>query len=304
MRGEVIVKKYMSLNKLRTFDVAARHLSFTKAADELNVTQGAVSHQIARLEKNLSVKLFNRNINDISLTEDGEKYREAISSAFRQIDEATEQVRQRGDKEVLVISTLASLASKWLLPRLASFRSQNPDIEVRISTTTDLEDFRGGKIDAAIRYGLGRWQSVDADWLMADEIFPVCSPNLVESGLIKQPSDLANQTILHTVGVTNDDWKLWLTAVGLPTSLADHKRMSFDLNFMMVQAAIDGLGVAIGRTSYVAEDIRAGRLVVPFHNKLPAEAGFYFVAPRKNMSKSKVAAFRAWILSIASEARG
>ncbi|NTF96098.1 transcriptional regulator GcvA [Rhizobium rhizogenes] len=286
-----------SLNGLRTFEAAARHLSFTKAALELNVTQTAVSHQIQRLEQELGVKLFLRRGQELALSPEGKNYLPGIRSAFWDLRHATEQLQQKGQNSVLTISTLASLASKWLLPRLAAFQVLHPGIDVRISASMDLATFRDDGIDTAIRYGLGKWPNLRVDWLMADDLFPVCSPALIQRQELRTLDDLARHTLLQTSGVTGDDWRLWLTAAGLPITFATSTKLTFDLNLVTVQAAIDGLGVAIGRTAYVEADVRAGRLITPFNITLPSEAGFYLVTPLETAGVPRIAAFREWLLT-------
>src|SRR5579862_5970949 len=161
-----------------------------------------------------------------------------------------------------------------------------------------LVDFRRADVDAAIRYGRGHWSGLRADWLTADELFPVCSPELLKGGKpLKSPEDLAHHTLLHTSGGYDDDWRLWLTAAGLPPVISKQPGLSFDLILMTVQAAIDGLGVALGRTTYVEGDIAKGRLVVPFKFSLPADAGFYLVSPEAKAESAKLAAFRRWLLA-------
>ena len=153
-------------------------------------------------------------------------------------------------------------------------------------------------VDAAIRYGRGNWPGLRAAWLMADQLFPVCSPALLTADKpLRRPEDLADHVLLHTSGGTEDDWRLWLTAAGLPTQISKHPGVTFDLSFMTVQAAIDGIGVAIGRTSYVEADIAKGRLVVPFKITLPADAGFYLVSPEGKTDTAKLSAFRQWLIA-------
>lgn len=290
-----------SLNGLRAFEAAARHLSFTQAATELNVTQTAISHQIRRLEQELGAPLFVRRNRTLALTAVGAEYLPAIRAAFQDLHLATDRLRGRGADRVLTISSLASFAAKWLLPRLAEFQEREPTIDVRITTSTDLVDFRRDNVDAAIRYGRGRWPGLDATWLMADELFPVCSPTLlVGPHPLRGPADLAHHVLLHTSGYA-DDWRLWLTAAGLPPEAAVRPGLSFDLSLMTVQAAIDGLGVAIGRTSYVKDDIDKGRLVVPFDVVLPADAGFYLVSPAPAARSAKLAAFADWLVAAARQ---
>jgi LysR family transcriptional regulator, glycine cleavage system transcriptional activator len=287
-----------SLNGLRAFEAAARHLSFTQAASELNVTQTAISHQIKRLEEELGVRLFIRQNRSLALTPEAQDYLPGIRAAFNDLRLATDRLLRKDDDHVLTVSTIASLAAKWLLPRLTSFQEANPGIDVRITTSTSLVDFQRDKVDAAIRYGRGQWAGVRADWLMADELFPVCSPELLKGNKpLRSPEDLKDHVLLHTGSGYDDDWRLWLTASGLPANFSKQPGLSFDLIFMTVQAAIDGMGVAMGRTAYVEQDIAKGRLVVPFEMAFPVDAGFYLVSPAGRADSPKLAAFRKWLLA-------
>ncbi|VVM74264.1 Glycine cleavage system transcriptional activator [Pseudomonas fluorescens] len=284
-----------SLNGLRAFEAVARHMSFTKAAEELNVTQTAVSHQIRRLEAELGVHLFLRLAEGLALSEEGQAYLPGIRAAFQELRYSTEQLLEGRHESVLTISTLVSVASKWLLPRLPSFQQAFADIDVRISASTELVDFRKGTIDAAIRYGRGDWKGLQADFLMSDEIFPVCSPALAKT--LSTPADLARHTMLQVSGVTATDWSTWLSAAGQPLQLAEGPRLTFDLAMMAVQAAVDGQGVCIGRSTYVEDDLRVGRLVLPFDLRLKDQLGFYLVTPRETAHVKKIVAFRAWLLA-------
>jgi LysR family glycine cleavage system transcriptional activator len=287
-----------SLNGLRAFEAAARHLSFTHAASELNVTQTAISHQIRRLEQELGIRLFVRQNRALALTPEAKDYLPGVRAAFNDLRLATDRLLRRENDHVLTVSTLASLAAKWLLPRLSAFQEAHPGIDVRITTSTSLVDFKNDDVDAAIRYGRGQWPRLRADWLMADRLFPVCSPALLTGNRpLRCPEDLADHVLLHTSGGTSDDWRLWLTAAGMPAQLSKHPGLTFDLTFMTVQAAIDGIGVAIGRTSYVEADIAKGRLVVPFKITLPADAGFYLVSPEARADSPKLSAFRQWLIA-------
>ena len=288
-----------SLNGLRAFEAAARHLSFTQAASELNVTQTAISHQIRRLEEELGLRLFVRKNRALALTPKARDYLPGVRAAFNDLRLATDQLLRKDDDHVLTVSTLASLAAKWLLPRLTAFQEAHPGIDVRITTSTGLVDFKAGDVDAAIRYGRGNWPGVRAEWLMADEVFPVCSPALLNGKRpLKCPEDLRDHVLLHT-STNNDDWRQWLTAAGLPSDISKQQGITFDLMLMTVQAAIDGIGVAMGRTSYVQDDIAKGRLVVPFKIALPSDAGFYLVSPEGAADAPKLRAFRQWLVASA-----
>jgi LysR family glycine cleavage system transcriptional activator len=286
-----------SLNGLRAFEAAARLLSFTRAADELNVTQTAVSHQIRRLEEQLGLRLFVRRNRALTLTRAAEAYLPAVRTAFEDLRQATARLRRPERDGLLTVSTMASLAAKWLVARVASFQDAHPGIEVRITTSPHLVDFRREAVDMAVRYGHGDWPGLRAQWLMAEDIFPVCSPALLAGDKpLAAPQDLAHHTLLHST-VAREDWQLWLTAAGLPITLATRRGLSFDQSFMAIQAAIDGRGVALGRTRFVEDDIAAGRLIVPFDIVLPAQAGFYIVAPEDSADAPKIALFREWLIA-------
>lgn len=287
-----------SLNALQMFEAAARHLSFTQAADELNVTQTAVSHQIRRLEEQLGVRLFVRLNRKLALTREAAEYLPAIRAAFENMRLATDRLRRFRPHDVLTVSTTVSLAAKWLVPRLAGFQEANPGIEVRISTSMRLVDFQHEEIDVAIRFGRGTWPGLRSDWLMAENIFPVCSPSLlVGPRPLTRPADLASHTLLH-VHMRRDEWQLWLTAAGLDGSLAAKPSLTFDQRLMALQAAMDGMGVALGYQRIVEADISAGRLVAPFDQIHMAEnqAGYYIVSPVETADLPKIVHFRDWLM--------
>jgi LysR family glycine cleavage system transcriptional activator len=293
----LIVLTLPSLNGLRAFETSARHLSFTRAAAELNVTQTAISHQIRRLEEQLGIRLFERRTRELRLTREAAAYLPAVQGAFEELRQATARLQRPARGGLLTVSTTASLAAKWLVTRVAAFQDANPGIEVRITTSPHLVDFRREEVDMAVRYGHGSWPGLRARWLMAEDIFPVCSPALLQDGKrLRQPADLVHQTLLHATA-SREDWQLWLTAAGLPISIAARRGLSFDQSFMAIQAAVEGLGVALGRTRFVEADIAAGRLVVPFDVVLPADAGFYIVAPEETADTPKIALFHDWLIA-------
>jgi LysR family glycine cleavage system transcriptional activator len=289
-----------SLNGLRAFEAAARHLSFTKAAEELNVTQTAISHQIKRLEEELGLKLFARQNRSLALTADGRDYLPGIRAAFQDLRLATERLKRRENANVLTVSTITSFAAKWLMPRVSKFQQQHPSIDVRVTTSTELTDFGSDGVDVAIRYGHGKWPGLRSDWLMADELFPVCSPALLKGEHpIRTPADLKHHTLLYASRDMEDYWRLWLTAAGVSLEILKQPVLQFDMIFMTVQAAIDGLGVAVGRTAFVESDLAAGRLVAPFDVTLPIDVGFYLVCPEQAADTPKISAFREWLLATA-----
>lgn len=289
--------KLPSLNGLKVFECAARHMSFTKAASELNVTQTAVSHQVRRLEDELGIRLFRRSRERLELTASGQAYLQGVSLAFDQLRFSTEQLLEGCNNTTLTISTLATFASKWLLPRLGSFRLAHPEIDIRVSASTDFVDFVAQGADSAIRYGSGGWKGLRSDWLMADEIFPVCSPKLLTGNHpLTSLDNLTYHTLLQVSGVTSNDWSIWLEAVGLPANLTGGVRLTFDLALMAVQAAVEGHGVCIGRRAYVEDDLRAGRLVAPFGKPVTTDHAFYLVSPYDLADCAKVVALRSWLI--------
>ena len=289
-----------SLNGLRAFEAAARHMSFTRAAAELNVTQTAISHQIRRLEEQLGLTLFIRRNRTLELTQDARDYLPSIRSAFEDLHRATARLRRVDQEGRLTVSTTASLATKWLVSRVAAFQDAHPGLEVRISTSTHLVDFRREEVDIAVRYGHGSWPGLRAHWLMAEHIFPVCAPGLTTGDRpLRVAEDLAHHTLLHST-VSREDWQLWLTAAGLPASIAARRGMTFDQGFMAIQAAVEGLGVALGRFHLVEADLAAGRLIAPFDMVVPQDAGYYVVAPEATADTPKIARFRDWLIGSAT----
>src|ERR1700749_712035 len=225
-----------SLNGLRAFEAAARHLSFTQAASELNVTQTAISHQIRRLEEERGLRLFIRKNRALALTPQARDYLPGVRAAFNDLRLATDRLLRKDDDNVLTTSTLASPPAQRLLPRLTAFQDAHPGIDVRITTSTALVDFKNGDVDAAIRYGRGNWPGVRAEWVMADEAISVWRPALLNGKRpLKCPEDLRDHVLLHTSNANSDDWRLWLTAAGLPANISRQPRLTFDLILMAVK---------------------------------------------------------------------
>ncbi len=285
-----------SLNGLRAFEAVARHQSFTRAAEELNVTQTAVSHQIRTLEERLGLKLFDRRGRALRLTEAAENYLPSVRSAFDELYDATERLIRRDGDATLTVSTLTSVAAKWLVPRLGGFQDLHPEISIRITTSTASVDFDRDDVDVAIRYGRGDWPGLRVDRLIREDIFPVCSPKLLDGPHpLGQPEDLAFHTLLHVAGF-REDWQVWLTAANVD-GVDPSSGLRFDLAVTALQAAIDGLGVALGRTALVEGDLATGRLVVPFDISLPIEAAYYLVAPERTADRPKIETFREWLIT-------
>ena len=283
------------LSSLRAFEAAARHLSFTRAAAELHVTQAAVSHQVKALEEWLGLKLFRRQNRNVFLTEAGQAYLPAVREAFDGLAEATRRLRQRDGESKLTVTVTLSFAAKWLMPRLGRFRRLHPEIEFRIDATDRNVDLTREEADLGLRYGSGSWPGLKARRLMSEELFPVCSPGLAAE--LRRPEDLARHTLLHDE--MRQDWRMWLLAAGVK-GVDPTRGPAFNNSAMCVQAAIDGEGVALGRSALVAADIAAGRLVRPFAFNLPTEFAYYVVVAPQAEELPRVKAFVEWLAAEAA----
>jgi LysR family glycine cleavage system transcriptional activator len=284
------------LNALRCFDIAAKHLSFTKAAAELNVTHSAVSHQIKALEEWLGAPLFRRINRGLVLTDAGQAYLKPVRDSFERLGEATRRLRVRERSGPLTVSVMPSFAAKWLVPRLRGFRERHPDIDVRISADSNLTDFARDDVDICIRYGRGVWPDVDTELLMRETMFPVASPRLLEGPApLKTVADLCHHTLISDYDWRVDFWQLWLEAAGMTRFVAKHT-LSFNYSNLALQAAIDGLGVALSQNALAGDDLAAGRLVRLFDYTLPTDFAFYVVVPEGMAHRPKIAAFRNWLL--------
>ncbi|WP_295142298.1 transcriptional regulator GcvA [uncultured Reyranella sp.] len=290
------------LNGLRAFEAAARHMSFTDAAEELSVTQAAISHQVRGLEQRLGLKLFVRRNRSLLLSEAGQAYLPSVRAAFDQLNEATEKLLQKDKGGNLTVTTTSSFAVKWLVPRLGGFQRSHPEIDVRVSTGTSLVDFSREDVDIGIRYGRGQWSNLLAERLVSEDVMPVCAPSLLKgpNGL-KKPADLRRFNLLH-IGSFPDDWQVWLTAAGVKGVDAS-RGVSFDFALAAYQAAMDGLGVALGRNPLVEPDLKAGRLVIPFEFKRSSDFAYYLVYPPEAIRRRKIKAFRDWIVSLSDVAQ-
>jgi LysR family transcriptional regulator, glycine cleavage system transcriptional activator len=284
------------LNALVVFEAAARHQSFTRAADALHVTQAAVSHQIKTLENWLGVALFHRlgRGQGLVLTDAGREYLPRISEALDGVRTATGAVMDQRRRRVLRIGTLDSFGTLWLVPRLARFIERHPEVDVRL-LAEDLEtDFlMTGAVDLDIRYGDGDWPDLEAMRFLTESVFPVCAPALAAGPpALRSPEDLRHHRLLHDVMVV--DWRTWLDAAGLADFDAA-RGPGFNHSHMVVHAAINGDGVALGRGALVADALRAGTLVKPFELSLPSRFAYYIVGARATLSDPVVAAFRDWL---------
>lgn len=291
------------LNALRVFEAAARHLSFTRAAAELHVTQAAVSHQIKLLEDDLGVPLFRRMHRALLLTDEGQQLLPSVRAAFDELSTATRRLRAGEREGVLTVSVIPSFAACWLVPRIGRFREVHPEIDLRIAASIQVTDFAREDVDVGLRYGIGRYPELNTCLLMREEYFPVCNPALLGGAHpLYAPSDLRHHVLLHDEHFPhepNPGWRDWLHAAGA-TQVNPERGPRFGDAAMMVQAAIAGQGVAMGRTALVMDAMAQGLLVRPFDLILPGSYGYWIVCPPASVDKPKIKAFREWLLAEAA----
>ena len=292
-------KRLPPLNALRVFDSAARHLSFTKAAEELFVTQAAVSHQIKTLEEFLGLKLFRRRNRSLLLTEEGQSYYLDIKEIFSSINEATRKLLARSAKGALTVSLSPSFAIQWLVPRLSGFNQAYPGIDVRIQAVDREEDKLADDVDVAIFYGRGNWTGLRTDRLYAEYLIPVCAPSLLTGEKpLKTPSDLIYHTLLHDT--SRRDWQAYVRQLEIQNQINVQQGPIFSHSSMVIQAAVHGQGVALVNNVMARSEIESGRLVRPFQDVLVSKNAFYLVCQDSQAELGKIAAFRQWILSQAA----
>jgi LysR family glycine cleavage system transcriptional activator len=287
------------LNALKAFEAAARHESFTRAAAELFVTQGAVSHQVKALETELGIKLFNRERQRLIITEAGKEYLVVIRDALDRISLGTERLLQRQSAGVLTVSTSPDFAAKWLVHRLGHFLEAHPEIDLRVSATMHHVDFSREEVDIAVRHGDGNWPGLETVRLSSEQLFPVCSPKLLTGRKrLTKPSDILNYPLIHMD--TRADWKKWFQAADVDDANAIHGPL-LNRASMVVDAAINAQGIALARTTLSAFDILNGRLVRPFAEALRLSKTYWIVCPKATVTLPKIQTFRDWLISQASD---
>ncbi len=295
------------LNALRSFEAAARHLSFARAAGELHVTPAAISHQVKVLEDYLGIELFRRVNRNLFLTDAGQACLPGIREAFDGLATAIGKISTAGRSGVLTVSVAPSFAGKWLLPRLDRFQAANPDIDVRVSASMQLVDFASADVDLAIRYGAGRYPGLVVEKLLDEIVFPVCSPKLLKGKQgLRHPEQLRHLALLHDDSPDDDEscptWEMWLRAAGV--SDVDHTRgPRFNQSSLVLEAAILGRGVALAKSAIAAADLAAGTVVKPFELSFPVGFAYYLVCPETKARLPKVELFRAWLKREAEASR-
>lgn len=293
--GPGMSRRLPPLNALRAFEAAARRLSFTRAAQELAVTQGAISHQVKALEAQLGLRLFHRRHQGLELTSAGEAYLPVVRDAFDRLAIGTQQLLAASGVNRLTVSVSPNFASRWLVPRLGRFAEAYPEIDLRVSAAMHHVDFALEEVDMAVRHGDGHWPDLHVVRLCREELFPVCSPKLLDgSHPLRVPGDLRHHALVHLDD--RQDWLKWLEAAG--TEGVDLSRGPvFNQASMTLDAAVEGQGVALARTALAALDLLSGRLVRPFRFALPVDYAYYVLCPKTNARRPKIRKMQEWLLA-------
>lgn len=282
------------LNPLKAFEAAARHQSLTLAAEEMNVSQVAVSRQVRVLEEYLNVVLFRRLHRGIELTREGATLYEGITHAFQDIERATRQVSRRGKRNILAIQSYTTFSQRWLIPRLNEFYDAHPRIEVRLSASTAPVDFETQNLDAAIRSGCGDWEDLHSEKLVDIDLIPVCSPSFLATRQITAPGDLRDLRLLHSMARPND-WASWLAAVG--AGFQPSGRIQFENSALAYEAALLDMGLAIAVRPFVQRQLHYGNLVAPIAQSCRTAEGYYITWPKKRSPSPPLLKFLDWIRS-------
>ena len=291
------------LNALRAFEAAARHLNFSRAADELSVTPGAVSQQIQNLEDYVGGPLFKRTPRGLLLTDSAQTALPALREAFDRLAEAASLLTAAVDGRRLTITAAPSFAAKWLVPRLGRFAERWPLVDVWLSAELGLADFGAGEIDLAIRYGAGVYPGLDSIRLLGETVVPVMSPELMTTQPVNTPADLARHILLHDGSPSADescpDWLMWLTARGV-RGIDANRGPRFNQSSLVIEAAVNGRGVALAKRTLAQDDLDAGRLIVPMPITTNLDFAYYVVYPKAKGRLTQVKAFVTWLTAEAA----
>jgi len=296
-----MTRRLPPLNALRAFEAAARHLSFKAAAEELHITPAAISQQVRGLEEHVGRPLFRRITRGLVLTETGAAAAPLLREGLDRFAEAADRMRDIPRSSILTVSVAPSLAAKWLVPRMERFREAYPEFDVRLDATNALSTFKHDGVDVALRFGGGDYRGVHTERLIAETVFPVCSPQLLDRGPpLEAPEDLSGHTLLHVQPALDSEaaanWQMWLTAAGLD-NIDPSRGPRFSHDSMALQAAIEGQGIALAVSTLVVDDLAAGRLVRPFAPTINEDTafGYHLVYPHDKATDPRVRAFHDWI---------
>ncbi len=303
-----MIEHFPGLRSLRAFDAAAKHLSFTKAAEVMGVTPAAISHQIKELEDQLRLTLFVRTSRSMRLTKQGEILHAAAQESIEVLTRALHRIKKLENRNQIRVTSTPSVAAKWLVPRLDRFLEAVPGADVRVDVSNAVVDFDRDDIDVAIRFGTGKYDGLRSDLLFRDSLSPVCNPDIItKEKPLRSPRDLLRHTLIHLdweAGSLWPNWRMWMQAAGV-MDFDEKSGLHFSQTSLGIQAALDGQGVALGDSNLVADDLAAGRLVKPFELSLKAPSAFsYHLITRLDTKDAPIVnAFRDWCLAEAEQGR-
>lgn len=286
-----MIRPHLPLNALRAFEASARHLSFTRAAVELFVTPAAVSHQVKSLEAQLNVTLFKRLPRGLMLTSEGETLLPVLRESFDRIAETLERFEGGHFREVLTVGAVGTFAVGWLLPRLADFQSKHPFIDLRLSTNNNRVDVAAEGLDYAIRFGAGAWHGIEASKLIEAPLSVLCVPEI--AGRLREPADLLKQTLLRSY--RTDEWPEWFVAAGLPANTPSPKSIVFDSSLAMMEAALQGIGIALAPPLMFARQLAAGAIEQPFDVGITT-GSYWLTRLQSRPETSAMTMFKEWLL--------
>ena len=289
-----MAKRFPPLSALRPFEAAARLESFSRAAEELSLTHGAVSHQVRALEEHLGTPLFSRQGKRVTLTPVGRAFAESVRTALQEIVRAAEAAGTRRGNNRLTVSSLPSFAARWLMPRMIRFMDAHPEIEIQVHATSALANFVADEVDIAIRFGRGPWPALVCEEFLHDEYFPVASPKLKQLKSLREPKDLLRQG-LRIIREDRDYWQHWFAAAGVPIEGELDGSPFFNDSTLTLQSAARGEGIALARASILGEDLQRGTLKRLFDVSVASRESYWFVSPRETAETPKVRAFREWV---------
>ncbi len=292
-------RRDLHFNSLRSFEVAARHRSLSKAAAELGVTHSAVSHQIKLLEEQIGAELFTRSSQGVRLTPSGETLLSVLSESFDRITNTLSRLADTAGTASLRVTTTPTFATRWLVPRISAWRSLETGINLHLLPTLDFLDLDGGAADVAIRCGKPPWPGLTSELLRPINMTPVCSPSLLKEDDLEDEHDVLNHELIHADirgHALGEEWKMWLTAAGVSPA-GDLQGLSFHDPSLALQAALDGLGIAMGYLDLIEPVVESGRLVCPFDLVVKHYFSYYFVYPTTRAHEDKIRTFKDWLIS-------
>lgn len=287
---------HLPLNALWSFEVAARHQSYSRAAEELRLTHSAISHQMRLLEEEVGAPLFERSGRQMRLTQLGAELAAEVRDGFERLGRAFERARRVTHSKAITVSVLPSFASRWLVPRLSRFYEQHPELEVSLRVSDELANFKSDGVDLGLRFGAGRWPGLTAIELLREEVYPVCSPAFQRKHRLRRPEDLGRVPLLRN---TNQPWVPWFRSVGLDWQEPSRGTI-YDDSLTALRAASEGHGVALARGILVAEEVRAGQLCRLFPGGVPVDWAYYAVYLGEGAAPRHVQPFLDWLLAEAA----